>query len=123
MLHVDEQSARFGLLHFDKFARGVDRRDSDAALLAFIVEFFFGALRAELGYAFGYNVRMLAAVGHLLELRTGNLRRTSHPLDQAAPLFDRDDKNARIAVLRRIGIVEIGLFAFGRGARWVLTRV
>ena len=32
-------------------------------------------------------------------------------------MFDRNDKYARVAVLGRIGIVEIGLFAFARGAR------
>src|SRR4030095_12056872 len=66
---------------------------------------------------------MLAAVGHFLELRTGNLRRTSHPVDQATPLFDGNDEYARIAILRRIGVVEIGLFTFARGARRLLTRV
>ena len=33
-------------------------------------------------------------------------------LPEPAPLFDRDDKNARIAVLCSVGIVEVGFFAF-----------
>src|SRR6266498_2989859 len=47
----------------------------------------------------------------------GDRHWTPHPIDQPAPLLDRDDEDARITILGRIRIVQIGLFAFAGGAR------
>src|SRR5262249_54390671 len=69
MFHVDEQSTRLSLLHLYKFASSVDRGHGNAASLAFVVKLFLGVLSAKFRDRLGDNVWMLAAVGHLFELR------------------------------------------------------
>ena len=112
MFHVDEGLAGFYLLAVHEFAHGVDGRNGDAPLLAFLVELFFRVTATEFRDCPNHDLRIFTSECHLLEFRAGNRWRTAHPIHKPAPLFNWDDKDARVSVLRGVRVIKVGLFAF-----------
>ena len=112
MLHLEEGLPFLDLFAIDELPGCVDRSNRDPALLAFLVEFLFGMPRTKFRDRAHHHFRVLPAIRHLLEFRSGDRRWAPHPIYQPAPLFDGNDKDTGVAVFGGIRIVKIGLFAF-----------
>ena len=117
VFHVNECFASLYLLAVHELAHGIYRSDRDTPLLTLFVEFFFRIAATKFRDRCHHDIRMFAPIRHLLEFRAGNRSRTSHPIHQPAPLLDRNDKDARVAVLGRVRVVEVRLFTLARSAR------
>src|SRR5262245_40390581 len=80
MFHVDECLAGLYLRAVHELADGVDGRTREAALLAFLVEFFCGVTATEFRDRTDHNLWIFAPICHLLELRSRKRGRSTHPI-------------------------------------------